>query len=243
MRLPKPFSGKEATLEKCLFQVEEILDPYEGITKFETINVLSSVLEGPVLDWWRKHRSNIKTWEQAKQALIPQYGDKFIEDNSRRELEDLTQSGRIQDYLAELDCLNGHVGLGNRALLALINRKIKPKLQEMMAPFHSMWTEDPRGWMNVLVSCGDALEQNNSLNCPLPDKNRYDKGCSGPNSSRQNSSGQNSSNRDNKKDFHDHKGKSGQQKKEFVSQEKQKKRKLEGHCERCGKDGHAADDC
>ena len=113
----------------------------------------------------------------------------------------------------------------------------------MMAPFHSMRTEEPRGWMNVLVSCGDALEQNNRLNRPLPDKNRHDKGRSGQNSSGQNSSGQNSSNRDNKKDSRDHKGKPGQQKKGFVSQEKQKKRKLEGRCERCGKEGHAADDC
>ena len=62
LRPPKPFSGKEATLEKFLFQVEEFLDPYEGITEREKINVLSSVLEGPVLDWWRKRCSKIKTW-------------------------------------------------------------------------------------------------------------------------------------------------------------------------------------
>ena len=50
LRPPKPFSGKEATLKKFLFQVEEFLDPYEGITEHEKINVLSSVSEGPVLD-------------------------------------------------------------------------------------------------------------------------------------------------------------------------------------------------
>ena len=61
LRPPKPFSGKEATLEKFLFQVEEFLDLYKGITEREKINVLLSVLEGPVLDWWRKHRSKIKT--------------------------------------------------------------------------------------------------------------------------------------------------------------------------------------
>ena len=100
-----------------------------------------------------------------------QYGDKFIEDNSRRELEELTKTGQIQDYLAEVDHLNGHVGLGDRALLALINCKIKSNLQEMMALYHSMWTDELRGWMNILVSRGDALEQNNHLNRPLPDKN------------------------------------------------------------------------
>src|SRR5258705_6798388 len=99
-------------------------------------------------------------------------------------MEELTQTGRIQDYYAEVDRLNGHVGLGDRALLALINRKIKPKLREMMAPFHSMRTDEPRRWMNVLVSCGDALEQNTRLNRPLPDKGRYDKGHGGgPNTS------------------------------------------------------------
>ena len=51
LRLPKPCLGKEATREKFLFQVEEFLNPYEGITEPEKINDLSSVLEGPVLDW------------------------------------------------------------------------------------------------------------------------------------------------------------------------------------------------
>ena len=187
-------------MKKFLFQVDEFLDPYEGITKHEKIKVLCSVLEDPVLNWCRICCPHIKTWKQAKKALVLQYGDRFIEDNSRRELEELTQTSQIQDYLAEVDRLNGHVGLGDRALLALINRKIKPKLQEIMAPFHSMQTDELCSWMNALVSCWDALEQNNHLNHPLLDKNQHNKECSTQNSSGQNSSRQNSSNQNNKKD-------------------------------------------
>ena len=40
-----------------------------------------------------------------------QYGDTFVQDNVRREIEELQQTGRIQVYLAEVERLNGHAKL------------------------------------------------------------------------------------------------------------------------------------
>src|SRR5258706_10570351 len=162
-KLPKAFTRKEGMLERFLFKMEEYFDPYVYATDRNKISILTAALDGLALDWWRKWRQTITTWEQAKQALTLQYGDKFIEGNSRRELEDLYQTGRIQDYLAEVERLNGHAGLSQRDVIALIYWKIKPRLRELMASHHELRTTTPLAWMNLLVLNGDAIEQNNRM--------------------------------------------------------------------------------
>ena len=127
-KLPKPFKGKEGALEKFLFQMEEYFDPYVDITDRNKISILTSVLDDTTLDWWRKRWQTLTSWDQAKQALILQYGNKFIKDNSRKQIEELTQTGRVQDYLAEVERLNRYAGLSQKDVLSFIYRKIKPKL-------------------------------------------------------------------------------------------------------------------
>ena len=92
---PKAFSGKEGTLEKFLFQMDEYLRLYKSADENDKLSVLTFSLEGSVLDWWYKRRVHITTWERAKKALLSQYGDNFIENNSQSELEELHQTGRI----------------------------------------------------------------------------------------------------------------------------------------------------
>lgn len=47
---PKPFSGKEGTLEQFLFQMEEYLKPYKNAEEDEKLSMLTLSLEGSVLD-------------------------------------------------------------------------------------------------------------------------------------------------------------------------------------------------
>ena len=53
-KLPKPFKGKEGTLEKFLFQMEEYFDLYVDIIEHNKISILTSELEDIALDWWKK---------------------------------------------------------------------------------------------------------------------------------------------------------------------------------------------
>lgn len=161
---PKPFSGKEGTLEKFLFQMDEFLRLYKGAEEEDKLSILSLSLEGSALDWWHKRRARITTWEEAKEALLSKYEsifeqNKVEQNNARRELEELTQTGRIQDYLAEVRRLNGHANLAAEAIIELIYRKIKPKLREMMAPFEKIRGSNRLAWTRLLTSCGEYMEQ------------------------------------------------------------------------------------
>src|SRR5258706_12030965 len=239
-KLPKAFTGKEGMLEKFLFKMEEYFDPYIYATDRNKISMLTAALDGLALDWWRKRRQTITTWEQAKQALLLQYGDKFIEGNSRRELEDLYQTGRIQDYLAEVERLNGHAGLSQRDVIALIYWKIKPQLRELMASHHELRTTTPLAWMNLLVLNGDAIEQNNRM------RGYFDKCSSLKNDTKPNH--KKNGEKPNHEKTKDKLAKTGKDtndkpKGDWVSPELKRKRKKVGQCEKCGKSGHSFTDC
>ena len=124
LKTPKPYNGKEGTLRKFLFQMDEFLRLYKNADEDEKLSALALCLEGFVLDWWFQKRSQIQTWTAAKQALWNRYGDQFVKANARRDLEALQQTGRIQDYLAEVDRLNGHAKIPEDILMDLIMRKI-----------------------------------------------------------------------------------------------------------------------
>ena len=143
--------------------MDEYLRLYKSADEDDKLFVLTLSLEGSVLNWWYKRRVHITTWEGAKKALLSQYGDNFIKDNSRSELEELHQTSRIQDYLAEVERLNGHANLSEEVIIALIYRKIKPKLREMMAPFHAIRKTELKAWINMLISCGESMEHNDRL--------------------------------------------------------------------------------
>ena len=206
--------------------------------------------------------STSTSWDQTKQALILQYGDKFIEDNSRRQLEELTQTGRVQDYLAKVECLNGHAGLSQKDVLSLIYRKIKPKLREIMAPFHSIRAKDLLAWMNTLVSCGDAMDQNSCLNRPISNnKNRSSNGNPNNNHHKDKSNGGYKGSYEAKKsngkkpyelkpqpDLKDTPPKSkkeqkGAKKSNYVTEEMKEKRKQSGQYEKCGRENHSTEEC
>src|SRR5258706_5412160 len=51
-----------------------------------------------------------------------------------------------------------------RYLDTLIQRKVKPRLREMMAPFHNLREADSHAWTKKLISYGNAMEQNACLN-------------------------------------------------------------------------------
>ena len=61
-------------------------------------------------------------------------------------------------------CSNGYANLPRDVLDTLIQRKVKPRLREMMAPFHDLREADSRAWTKKLVSCGNAMEQNARAN-------------------------------------------------------------------------------
>ena len=75
LKTPKPYNGKEGTLRKFLFQIDEFLRPYKNADEDEKLSVLALYLEGSVLDWWFEKRSTIQTWAAAKEALWNRYGD------------------------------------------------------------------------------------------------------------------------------------------------------------------------
>ena len=155
---PKAFSGKEGTLKKFLFQMDEYLRLYKSVDEEDKLSVLTLSLEGSVLDWWYKRWVHITTWEGAKKASLSQCSDNFIEDNSQSKLEELQQTGQIQFYLGGVEQLNGHANLSEEVIIALIYRKIKLKLKEMMAPFHAIQKTEPKAWINMLISCGESME-------------------------------------------------------------------------------------
>ena len=62
-KLPKPFKEKEETLEKFLFQMEKYFDLYVDIIECNKISILTSVLEDTALDWWRKRRQILTSWD------------------------------------------------------------------------------------------------------------------------------------------------------------------------------------
>ena len=88
---PKPFKGDEGTLEKILFQMDEYFHPYKYVADDDKLATLALYLEGSVLDWWRQKKPSFTKWEEAKKALVDQYGDNFVQDNARRDLEELQQ--------------------------------------------------------------------------------------------------------------------------------------------------------
>ena len=123
------------------------------LRKKEKRPILTPSLERSVLDWWYKRRGRVATWGEEKKALLSQYRDNFVENNARRDLEDLLHTRRDQDYLAEVEKLNGHA---DDIIIALIYWKIKLKLWEMIAFFHAMRRSDP----HPDFIRGGTLEQN-----------------------------------------------------------------------------------
>ena len=114
------------------------------------------------MDWWFEKRQHLRTWAAAKEALQNRYGDQFVIANAWRDLEALQQTGRIQEYLTEVNRLNGDAKLPEDILMDLITRKIKPRLREMMAPFTEITQYTT--WERKLISCGNSLEQNDRIN-------------------------------------------------------------------------------
>ena len=57
----KPYTEKEGTLQKFLFQMEEFLRPYKTVEEDEKLSVLTLSLEGSILDWWYEKRTEINT--------------------------------------------------------------------------------------------------------------------------------------------------------------------------------------
>ena len=125
LKMPKLYNGKEGTLRKFLFQMDKFLRPYKNVDKDEKLSALVLCLEESILlDWWFEKRSQIQTWTAAKEALWNRYSDQFVKANAYWNLEALQQTGRIQDYLAEVDRLNSHVKIPEDILMDLIMRKI-----------------------------------------------------------------------------------------------------------------------
>ena len=100
--------------------MDEFLRPYKNADEDKKLSALALYLKGSVLDWWFEKRSQIQTWTAAKEGLWNRYANQFVKANARRNLEGLQQTGRIQDYLAEVDRLNGHAKIPEDILMDLI---------------------------------------------------------------------------------------------------------------------------
>ena len=109
---PKPFKGDERTLEKFLCQMDEYFHPYKYVgdddklfamalsrmriliikkkkkKKKKDDDKLAALALVSVLDWWRQRKATFATWAEAKQALTIQYGDNFVQENARQDLEE-----------------------------------------------------------------------------------------------------------------------------------------------------------
>ena len=51
LKMLKPYNGKEGTLRKFLFQMDEFLQPYKNADEDEKLSALALCLEGSGLDW------------------------------------------------------------------------------------------------------------------------------------------------------------------------------------------------
>ena len=262
---PKPYTGKEGTLQKFLFQMEEFLRPYKTAEEDEKLSVLTLSLEGSVLDWWYEKRVEINTWAEAKQALWDQYGDQFVRANARRDLEALIQTGRIQEYLAEVERLNGHAKLPTDVLMDLITRKVKPQLRNMIAPFTDLMETDPAAWKKKSISCGNSIEQNDRITKANNNGNRYDRNNSNRDNNNQDNNNHNNNRDKNNRDKsycdkydhnrnkhqNDHKRKGDENPTtnkrpktvESVPSQKKSERRNRGDCIKCGLKGHQISNC
>ena len=132
----------------------------------------------------------------------------------------------------------------------------------MMAPFHSIHSKDPLAWMNTLVSCGDAIDQNSCFNRPISnDKNRSS------NDSPNNNHYKYESNSGYKGSYQVKKGngkkayepkpqpdskdtppelkkdQKGAKKSNYITKEMKKKCKQSRHCKKCGRENHSTKEC
>lgn len=220
---PEKFSGDRAALEGFLFQLEAYFTLKNVVSNKQKLAVAGMSLKDPAFSWWKPNVPEWRSWGEAKNALQAYYGDYYKADHAYREIQDLKQTGSVQNYLGAIDRLNAYAQIPPAQLIRAILTGIKPRLRLNMAHYESLRNK-PLEWRKKLVEM-DVVQtelQPAKTSGNQPSKRSYS----------DRSSEQRYTQGVKQKSTYDE-----------VSKEAFDRRKKENRCLKCGKTGHRIADC
>ena len=195
---------------------------------------VSICLERKAFEWWRANKPKFRTWEEAQAGFRSYYGDRYKKDRSHQELLALVQTGPIQDYLTEVDRLNGDAGIPDDKLISMILPLLSQHLRSSMAHYENL-RATPVQWRQTLVEMDFSIREVQAITRPTGSSYHQPEQQNGKRSAPH----QPAEKPTNLQGGNPPSSSTGN----FISRPTKDKRKADGRCIKCGRTGHSIKDC
>ena len=96
------------------------------------------------------NKDKYSSWAEVQTGIDLYYGDHYRADRAHLEIHELRQTRPVQDYLTEIDQLNTHATIPDRAIINIIINKLRGPLRHSMAHYEHL-RENPDEWRKLVI--------------------------------------------------------------------------------------------
>ena len=153
---PSKFNGNRERLEGWLLQLTDYFTITGIRNERQKLAFVGLCMEGKALDWWKANKSKYSSWSEVQTGIELYYGDHYRADRAYLEIDELRQTGLVQDYLNDIDPLNTCAHIPDRAMINIIITKLSVPLRRSMAHYEHR-RDNPDEWRKQLVRMCNGL--------------------------------------------------------------------------------------
>ena len=147
---PSEFNDNRERLEGWLLQLTDDFTITGIRNERQEFAFVGLCRDGKALDWWKPNKDKYSSWAEVQTRIELHYGDHYRTDRGHLEMHELRQTGRVQDYLNEVDRFNTYGKIPDIAMINIIINTLSGPLRSSMADNEQL-RENPDEWRKQLI--------------------------------------------------------------------------------------------
>ena len=147
---PSKLNGNRERLEGCHLQVTAYFSITGTRNERQRLAFVGQCMAGKALDWWKANKVKYASRAEVQTGSELYYGDQYRADRAHLEIHELRKTGPVQDDLNEIDRLNTHAKIQDRAMIHIIINKLTGPLRRSIVHYEHL-RESPDEWRKQLI--------------------------------------------------------------------------------------------